>query len=72
MAGICRDSCKVIILVQLSAAYIEFCSLVCSLADLGLNPGCRGGKPATNHLSYGTVLSCMSLIVIKLLRVNTV
>jgi hypothetical protein len=23
--------------------------------DLGLNPGCCGGKPATNRLSYGTV-----------------
>jgi hypothetical protein len=22
--------------------------------DLGSNPGCRGGKPATNHLRYGT------------------
>jgi hypothetical protein len=22
--------------------------------DLGSNPGCHGGKPATNHLSYGT------------------
>jgi hypothetical protein len=22
--------------------------------DPGLNPGCRGGKPATNRLSYGT------------------
>jgi hypothetical protein len=22
--------------------------------DLGLNPSCRGGKPATNRLSYGT------------------
>jgi hypothetical protein len=21
---------------------------------LGMNPGCRGGKPATNRLSYGT------------------
>jgi hypothetical protein len=24
-----------------------------TLPDPGLNPGCRGGKPATNHLSYG-------------------
>jgi hypothetical protein len=23
------------------------------LLDLGSNPGRRGGKPATNHLSYG-------------------
>jgi hypothetical protein len=23
------------------------------LPDLGANPGCRGGKPATNRLSYG-------------------
>jgi hypothetical protein len=25
--------------------------------DLGLNPGRRGGKPATNRLSYGTALT---------------
>jgi hypothetical protein len=24
--------------------------------DPGLNPGCRGGKPATNHLSYGVAM----------------
>jgi hypothetical protein len=24
------------------------------LPDPGANPGCRGGKPATNRLSYGT------------------
>jgi hypothetical protein len=24
-------------------------------SDPGLNPGCRGGKPATNRLSYGAV-----------------
>jgi hypothetical protein len=24
--------------------------------ELGSNPGCRGGKPATNRLSYGTAL----------------
>jgi hypothetical protein len=24
--------------------------------DPGLNPGCRGGKPATNRLSYGAAL----------------
>jgi hypothetical protein len=27
--------------------------------DLGLNPGRRGGKPATNHLSYGTTLETL-------------
>jgi hypothetical protein len=26
--------------------------------DLGSNPGRRNGKPATNHLSYGTALQC--------------
>jgi hypothetical protein len=26
------------------------------LPDLGSNPGRRGGKPATNHLSYGAVI----------------
>jgi hypothetical protein len=25
-------------------------------SDLGSNPGCRGGKPETNRLSYGTAL----------------
>jgi hypothetical protein len=27
--------------------------------NLGSNPGCRGGKPATNRLSYGTALVCI-------------
>jgi hypothetical protein len=27
--------------------------------DPGLNPGRRGGKPATNRLSYGVFLLCM-------------
>jgi hypothetical protein len=29
--------------------------------DLGSNPGCCGGKPATNHLSYGAALSWMRI-----------
>jgi hypothetical protein len=29
--------------------------------DLGSNPGLRGGKPATNRLSYGTAFSCTLL-----------
>jgi hypothetical protein len=28
-----------------------------TLPDPGLNPGRRGGKPATNRLSYGKVLN---------------
>jgi hypothetical protein len=27
--------------------------------DLGLNPGRRGGKPATNRLSYGATSNCL-------------
>jgi hypothetical protein len=27
--------------------------------DLGSNPGRRGGKPATNRLSYGTAIVCL-------------
>jgi hypothetical protein len=30
----------------------------------GLNPGRRGGKPATNRLSYGAAL-CMRLIMLR-------
>jgi hypothetical protein len=29
-----------------------------TLPDLGLNPDCSGGKPATNRLSYGTTRFC--------------
>jgi hypothetical protein len=29
--------------------------------DLGSNPGRRGGKPATNHLSYGTAFVYVSV-----------
>jgi hypothetical protein len=28
--------------------------------DPGLNPGRRGGKPATNRLSYGAASECIS------------
>jgi hypothetical protein len=30
--------------------------------DPGLNPGLRGGKPATNRLSYGAALTIISLV----------
>jgi hypothetical protein len=33
--------------------------------DLGSNPGRRGGKPATNSLSYGTVLSAVRLVIFR-------
>jgi hypothetical protein len=29
------------------------------LPDLGANPGCRGGKPATNRFSYGVAVAEM-------------
>jgi hypothetical protein len=29
--------------------------------DPGLNPGCRGGKPVTNRLSYGAATDCSIL-----------
>jgi hypothetical protein len=31
--------------------------------DLGSNPGRRGGKPATNRLSYGTAHEMMIIII---------
>jgi hypothetical protein len=30
--------------------------------DPGLNPGRHGGKPATNRLSYGAAMHCLSLL----------
>jgi hypothetical protein len=32
------------------------------LPDLGSNPGRRGGKPATNRLSYGAANSAVSVL----------
>jgi hypothetical protein len=34
--------------------------------DPGLNPGCRGVKPATNRLSYGAALKRTEINIIKL------
>jgi hypothetical protein len=34
--------------------------------DLGLNPGLRGERPATNHLSHGTAFSLQLLILLLL------
>jgi hypothetical protein len=31
------------------------------MPDPGSNPGCRGGKPATNSLSYGGVESSIKI-----------
>jgi hypothetical protein len=31
-----------------------------TLFELASNPGCRGGKPTTNHLSYGMAFSFIS------------
>jgi hypothetical protein len=33
--------------------------------DLGSNPGRRGGKPATNHLSYGTAYIIILLFILE-------
>jgi hypothetical protein len=33
--------------------------------DLGSNPGSRGGKPATNRLSYGTAKKCYESFIIS-------
>jgi hypothetical protein len=42
----------------------HFCpSQIPTIPDPGLNPGRRGGKPATNRLSYGAafrVVTCIS------------
>jgi hypothetical protein len=35
-------------------------------ADSGLNPGRRGGKPATNRLSYGAASLCCYFVKVKL------
>jgi hypothetical protein len=35
-----------------------------TLQDPGLNPGRRGGKPATNHLSYGAAKMIMIVRVL--------
>jgi hypothetical protein len=31
------------------------------LPDPGANPGCRGGKPVTNRLSYGAAINSVDL-----------
>jgi hypothetical protein len=38
---------------QRKPAPTPLCSPQIPLGDPGSNPGCRGGKPATNRLSYG-------------------
>jgi hypothetical protein len=37
-----------------------------SWTDLGVNPGFHGGRPATNHLSYGMVYGSVSKPLIKI------
>jgi hypothetical protein len=37
------------------------------LPDPGANPGCRGGKPATNRLSYGAAFSCTYTKILSIL-----
>jgi hypothetical protein len=32
---------------------LKYSEKTCPSAALDVNPGCRGGKPATNRLSYG-------------------
>jgi hypothetical protein len=39
-----------------------FCPPQIPLANPGANPGCRGGKPATNRLSYGAASNLLDLI----------
>jgi hypothetical protein len=35
------------------------------LPDPGLNPGCHGGKPVTNLLSYGTACMCVTMYYVR-------
>jgi hypothetical protein len=37
--------------------YLPQCHFVHTWLDLGSNPRRRGGEPATNSLSYGTVIA---------------
>jgi hypothetical protein len=39
-----------------------------TLPDPGLSPGRRGGKPATNRLSYGAALACSIVSKLKMYR----
>jgi hypothetical protein len=48
------------------------CATLCTknptLPQLGLNPGRRGGKPATNRLSYGrTIYRVLLLLLLKII-----
>jgi hypothetical protein len=40
------------------------------LPDLGANPGCHGGKPATNRLSYGAALVAIPTTLSRLLKMD--